>query len=125
MATSRKVVWLSWVLSVVPSLLLAMSSFLKFQGGPEVVKGFSHLGIPPSMMAPLGILEIVCTILYLIPASSVAGAILLTGFMGGAICTHWRVGDPFWVQIIIALVLWLALWLRDDRLKALLPITKK
>ena len=125
MATSRKVMAFSWVLSVVPCLLLAMSSFMKFQGSPEVIKGFGHLGIPPSMMAPLAILEIVCTIVYLIPATSVAGAILLTGYMGGAICTHWRVGDPFWVQIVVPIVLWLALWLRDDRLKALLPIVQK
>ena len=124
MATSRKVVWLSSVLSVVPCLLLAMSSFMKFQGSPEVLKGFAHLGIPASMMKPLAILEIVCVIVYLIPATAVAGAILLTGYMGGAICTHWRVGDPFWVQIVVPIVFWLALWLRDDRLKELLPIKK-
>lgn len=124
MATSRKVIWLSWALSVIPCLLLAMSSFLKFQGSPEVLKGFAHLGIPASMMKPLAILEILCVIVYLIPATAVAGAILLAGYMGGAICTHWRVGDPFWVQIIVPIVFWLALWLRDDRLKALLPIRK-
>ena len=125
MATNRKVIAFSWVLSVLPCLMLAMSAFFKFHGGPDLEKGFAHLGIPASMMLPLGIIEIVCAILYLIPATSVAGAILLTGFMGGAICSHWRVGDPFWVQIVIAIVLWLALWLRDDRLKALLPLTKK
>lgn len=125
MATSRKVLWISWVLAVIPCLLLAMSSFMKFQGSPEVLKGFAHVGIPASMMKPLAILEILCVIVYLIPATSVAGAILLTGYMGGAICTHWRVGDPFWVQIILPIVFWLALWLRDDRLKALLPITTK
>lgn len=125
MVTNRKMIWLSWVLSVVPSLLLAMSSFMKFQGSPEVLKGFIHLGIPLSMMKPLAILEILCVIVYLIPATAVAGAILLTGYMGGAICTHWRAGEPFWIQTLVPIVFWLALYLREERLRTLLPVTRR
>jgi len=84
----------------------------------------AHLGLPESMVIPLGILEAACTVIYLIPATSVLGAILLAGYMGGAICTHWRVGDPFVGQIAIALVIWLAIYLREPRLKALIPLRK-
>ena len=124
MVASRKMTWIGWVISVIPCLLLAFSSFLKFQGGPEVVKGFAHLGFPASMMMPLAILEISCVVIYLIPATSVLGAILLTGYMGGAICTHWRVGEPFWIQFVVGVVFWLGLYLREDRLKPLIPIRR-
>ena len=71
---------------------------------------------------PLAILEISCAVIYLIPVTSVLGAILLAGYMGGAICTHWRVGDPFFAQIGIGVVVWLGLWLREGRLKGLIPL---
>ena len=121
---SRKVIWISWLISVIPSLLLAFSSFLKFQGSPEVVKGFAHLGIPASMMMPLAILEISCVVIYLIPPTSVLGAILLAGYMGGAMLTHWRAGEPFWMQFTVGVVFWLGLYLREDRLKPLIPIRR-
>jgi DoxX-like protein len=121
-AANKKSVWIGWVLSVLPCLLFAMSSLMKFQGGPEVIKGFVHLGLPTTMMIPLAILEISCVIIYLIPPTSVLGAILLTGYIGGAICTHWRAGDPFYLHIVIGIVIWLGIWLREDRLRQLIPL---
>jgi hypothetical protein len=121
---SGKIVWTGRVLAGVVSLLLFFSASMKFVGGAEVKEGMAHLGLPESMMIPLGILEATCTVIYLIPATSVLGAILLAGYMGGAICTHWRVGDPFVGQIAIALVIWLAIYLREPRLKALIPLRK-
>jgi len=112
------------VITGVVSLLLFFSAAMKFVGGAEVKEGMAHLGLPESMVIPLGILEAACTVIYLIPATSVLGAILLAGYMGGAICTHWRVGDPFVGQIAIALVIWLAIYLREPRLKALIPLRK-
>jgi hypothetical protein len=112
------------VISGVVSLLFFFSAAMKFVGGAEVKEGMAHLGLPESMTIPLGILEAACTVIYLIPATSVLGAILLAGYMGGAICTHWRVGDPFVGQIAIALVIWLAIYLREPRLKALIPLRK-
>jgi hypothetical protein len=106
------------------SLLFFFSAAMKFVGGVEVKEGMAHLGLAESMTIPLGILEAACTVIYLIPATSVLGAILLAGYMGGAICTHWRVGDPFVGQIAIALVIWLAIYLREPRLKALIPLRK-
>ncbi len=121
-AASGRVVWIGRVISVLPCLLFIFSAFLKLKDGPEVLKGFAHLGIPASMMMPLAILEISCVVIYLIPATSVLGAILLTGYVGGAICTHWRVGDPFYAQIALGILVWLGLYLREDRLKPLIPL---
>ena len=121
---SGKIVWTGRVLTGVVSLLFFFSAAMKFVGGAEVKEGMAHLGLPESMTIPLGILEAACTVVYLIPATSVLGAILLAGYMGGAICTHWRVGDPFVGQIAIALVIWLAIYLREPRLKALIPLRK-
>lgn len=121
---SGKIVWTGRVITVLVSLVFFFSAAMKFMGGAEVKEGMAHLGLPESMIIPLGILEAACTVIYLIPATSVLGAILLTGYMGGAICTHWRVGDPFVGPIAIALVVWLAIYLREPRLQALIPLRK-
>jgi hypothetical protein len=123
MAASGKV-WIGRVLSILASLLFLVSAFMKVKDGPEVMQGMAHLGFPASLMVPLAIVEISCVVIYLIPATSVLGAILLTGFIGGAICTHLRVGDPFVVQIALGIVIWLGIYLREDRLKALLPLRR-
>jgi len=121
---SGKIVWTGRVITVLVSLLFLFSAAMKFMGGAEVKEGMTHLGLPESMIIPLGILEAACTVIYLIPATSVLGAILLAGYIGGAICTHWRVGDPFLPQVAIGLVIWLGIYLRESRLKALIPIRK-
>ncbi len=123
-AASKRIVWGGRTLSVLASLLFLFSAFLKLKGGPDLEKGMAHLGLPGSMVTPLAILEIACTVLYLVPATSVLGAILLAGYVGGTIVTHWRVGDPFVVQIILGLVVWLGLYLREHRLKELIPVRK-
>jgi hypothetical protein len=125
MATpSKKVDWIGRVISILSCVLFLFSAVLKVTGGPEVLKGFAHLGIPASMMIPLAILELACVVIYLIPVTSVIGAILLTGYIGGAICTHWRVGDPFYTHIVLGMAIWLGLYLREDRLKALIPLRR-
>lgn len=122
MAASGKTVWAGRVISVLASLPFVPSALMKLKPGPEVMQGFAHLGLPESMVLPLAILEISCVVIYLIPATSALGAILLTGYIGGAICTHWRVGDPFFVQIALGILVWLGLYLREPRLKALIPL---
>jgi hypothetical protein len=117
-----KLIWTGRVISVLPCLLFIFSAILKLIDGPDVTKGFAHLGIPVSMMLPLAILELTCVIVYLIPQTAVLGAILLTGFIGGAICTHWRVGEQFYVHILLGIMIWAGLYLRDNRLRALIPI---
>ena len=121
-AASGKIVWVGRAISVLLSLLFAMSAFMKLKGGDEVMQGMAHLGLPESLIIPLAIIEMSCVVIYLIPATSVLGAILLTGYIGGAICTHLRVGDPFFIQIVLGIFVWLGLYLRENRLRALIPL---
>jgi len=116
------IVWTGRAISAAVSLAFAASAFMKLKGGPELTQGMAHLGLPESLIVPLAILEISCVVVYAIPATSVLGAILLTGYMGGAICTHWRVGDLFLAQIGFGLLVWLGLYLREGRLKGLIPL---
>lgn len=121
---SKAVTWIGRVISLLVSLMFLFSASFKFIDGPQVTEGFAHLGLPERMMLPLGILELSCVVIYLIPATSIIGAILLTGYLGGAICTHCRVGDPFYVQILLGILVWLGLYLREDRLKPLMPLRR-
>ena len=123
-SASGKIVWVGRVISILVSLLFAMSALMKLRGGPEVIQGMAHLGLPESLIVPLAILEISCVVIYAIPATSVLGTILLTGYIGGAICTHLRVGDPFFMQIGFGIFVWLGLYLRENRLKALIPLRR-
>lgn len=119
-----KIVWVGRAISGLVPLVFVISALLKLKGGAEVAQGMVHLGLPESLLVPLAILELSCAVIYLIPATSVLGAILLTGYIGGAICTHWRVGDPFFIQIGLGIVVWLGLYLRENRLKALIPVRR-
>ena len=122
--TSGKIVWVGRVISGLAALLFLFSASMKLKGGPELAQGMAHLGLPESMVMPLAILELSCVVIYLIPATSVLGAVLLAGYIGGAICTHLRVGDPFYVQIALGMVVWLGLYLREPRLKEILPLRR-
>jgi len=117
-------VWVGWAITVIVSLLFLFSAVMKLTGLPEVKEGMAQLGLPESLLKPLAILEAACAVVYLIPVTSVLGAILLTGYIGGAICTHWRVGDPFLTQVALGIVVWLGIYLRDARLKALIPLRR-
>ncbi len=122
--SNRWMVWVGRVISGLLSLLLLMSATMKVVGGPMMAQGFAHLGIPESLAVPLAILEVSSTVLYLIPATSVLGAILLAGFLGGAVCSHLRVGDSVVVPAAIGVLFWLGLYLREERLRALLPLRR-
>ncbi len=121
---SKKLIWAGRIVSALPVLMLVMSGVMKLLKPAPVVEGFTKLGWPEDLALPLGIVELVCTILYVIPQTSVLGAILLTGYLGGATATHVRIGDPFIGPIIIGVVVWLGLFLRDARLRALLPLRR-
>jgi hypothetical protein len=122
MPAASRIVWIGRVISALAALLFLFSAVLKLKGGPELMQGIAHLGLPESMIKPLAILEISCVVIYLIPATSALGAILLAGYIGGTICTHWRVGDPFFIQIALGIFVWLGLYLREPRLKELIPL---
>jgi uncharacterized membrane protein YphA (DoxX/SURF4 family) len=112
------------VLSALPVLLLTMSGIVKLLQPDFLVEGFNHLGYDPSLALYIGIVELLCVLLYLIPPTAVLGAILITGYMGGAIATHVRLGEPFIVQIVVGVLVWLGLFLREPRLRVLLPIRR-
>lgn len=120
---SKAMFWTGWVLSILAGLSLLLSGIFKFMpSNADTEQALQHIGWRPDQIPTLGILEIACVIIYLIPQTAVLGAILVTGYMGGAIATHLRVGDPFIVQAIIPIVFWLGLWLREPRLRSLLPL---
>jgi hypothetical protein len=122
---SKALIWTGRVLSTLPVLMLLMSAGMKFARPPQVVEGMGKLGYAPELALPLGIVELACTIIYIVPHTAVLGAILLTGYLGGATATHVRVGDPWFGPVIFGVILWLGLYLRDARLRALLPLRGK
>src|SRR5947207_185466 len=119
---SKKMLWAGRIVSALPVLLLLFSGVMKLVKPAPVAEGFVHLGYPESLALGIGLLELVCTALYLIPRTSVLGAILLTGYLGGATATHVRVGEAFVAPVVVGVMLWLGLYLRDARLRALLPL---
>ncbi|WP_254512836.1 DoxX family protein [Anatilimnocola floriformis] len=110
-----------WVLTVLVGLFLIGASgvpkFLDFPGKAEMME---HLRIPLKLLPALGVLEIAVTVLYLIPRTSFLGAILVSGYLGGAICTHLLVGDPWWFPVMIGVLMWLGLALRQPMIFSLL-----
>ena len=121
-APPRTLYWIGWVLCVLPAPLLVFSALGKFMMPKAVIDGFEHLGWPTRTALPLGIIELACLILFLIPQTAVLGAILLTGYLGGAIATHVRIGEAWYIPAALGAVFWLGLFLRDPRLRALLPL---
>ena len=114
------------VISAVPVLFLLFDGAIKLFNIAPVVQASAQLGLPVSLAPTIGILELVCTVAYAIPRTSVLGAILLTGFLGGAIATHLRIGDPLFTHtlfpVYIGLLVWGGLFLRESRLHALIPL---
>src|SRR5262245_44470203 len=123
--TSKKMLWTGRILSALPALFLLVDAGAKFAKPAPVVETTVKLGYAESVIVPLGITLLISTLLYIIPSTSVLGAILLTGYLGGAVATHVRVGDPLFSHILVpvyfGILLWLGLLLRDARLRALLP----
>lgn len=116
--------WIGHILSLLPCLLLLFSALMKLVKPAGTAEGFAHLGVPLTQATGLGVLEIACTVVYLIPSTAVLGAILLTGYLGGATVIHLRVGDPFIMQPLLGVLLWGGLFLREPRLRALIPLKR-
>jgi len=116
--------WMLWtgrVLSVLVIAMLLMSAGMKLSRSPEVLEGFKKFGYPEHTIVPIAAAELACAVLYAIPQTSVLGAALMTGYLGGATATHVRVDDPFLAPIIAGMLAWGGLVLRDSRLRALIP----
>jgi hypothetical protein len=125
---SRKQIITGRVLTTLAVLFLLFDAIGKLMRPAAVIEGTTQLGWPASVILPLGIIQVVCLLLYLYPRTSVLGAILWTGYLGGAVATHVRIGNPLFSHILfptyIAALLWGGLWLRDRRLRTLLPLSK-
>ena len=123
---SKGRLWTGCIMSALPALFLVMDGVMKLMKPDFVVKATVQLGYPENVIFPLGIVVLVCVILYVIPSTAVLGAILLTGYLGGAVATHVRVGDPLFSHtlfpIYFAILLWGGLYLREERLRALIPL---
>ena len=121
---SKLMFWAGIVVSALPVLALLASGVMKLLKPAMVVEGFQHLQIDESLAVGLGIVEIACTIIYMIPRTCVLGAILLTGYLGGATASTLRVGDAWAPAVILGVLVWLGLFLRDGRLRELLPLRR-
>jgi len=114
--------WTGWIISTLIIL------FMLFDGGAKVVRfapyveGTVKAGFADNLVVPLGIVSLVCAILYAIPQTSILGGILLAAYFGGATATHVRLGQPFWFPIVFGILTWLALYLREPRLRKLIPL---
>ena len=109
-----------YIMSTLPVLMLVMSAVMKIAQTAEVVKGFADW--PAGSAVAIGILELVCTALYLIPRTAVLGAILLAAYLGGATAVTVRMGLNFTLPVVFGVMIWGGLWLREPRLRALIPL---
>lgn len=113
---SGKVRWVGWILTGLLVLFLGgVSGVPKFIDFPDKEKMLQHLGLSASLMPKLGVLEIVIALLLLVPRLSLLGAILVTGYLGGATFAHVRVGDPWYFPVALGVLVWVALAMRDRR----------
>jgi DoxX-like family len=123
---SKGRLWAGRIMSALPVLFLLMDGVMKLAKPDFVVKATVQLGYPENVIFGLGIVVLVCVILYVVPRTAVFGAILLTGYLGGAVATHVRVGDPLFSHtlfpVYFAMLLWGGLYLREERLRALIPL---
>jgi len=120
---SRKSLWTSRIITGIVASLLALDAVVKLVQAKAAVEGSAQLGFTPENAFVIGIIAAICLVLYLIPRTAPIGAILWTGYFGGAVATHLRVGNPLFTHILsgvyVATLIWLSLYLRDPRVRAL------
>jgi len=122
----RWLVWAGWVVSMWPVFVVGMSAHWKLTHNPGYLKMFAQIGWPESALTLLACLQLGCIILYLIPPTAVLGAVLLTGYLGGAVAAYTRIHYPFPITVPLStsIIAWFGIWLRDARLRELLPIRR-
>jgi hypothetical protein len=123
-----KTIWTGRVLSALAILFLLFDAVIKLLQLPIAIEGTTQLGYPARVVFGIGVIEIVCLALFAIPQTSVLGAILFTGYLGGAIATHVRIGSPLFTHVLfpiyVAVLIWGGLYAREDRLRSLIPIRR-
>jgi hypothetical protein len=118
---STAALWSGRVMSALVILMLLFSGTMKLAKPAAITEEFARLGYSEDVILAIGIVEISCAIVYAIPQTAVLGAILATGYLGGATATHVRVGDQFIPPVVAGILIWLGLYLRDLRIRALAP----
>jgi hypothetical protein len=117
--------WIGRILSALPILLMLLSASMKLMRQPLVLDQMAgKFGYPESTAVPIGLVELACVVVYLIPRTAVLGAALMTAYLGGAIATHVRVGDAFVPPLVLGVCAWAGIYLREERLRQLLPLRK-
>jgi len=120
-AVSKKALWTGRVISGWVVLFLLFDGVVKVMKLAPAMEGTARLGYPLSLVLPIGVVELLCVVAYVIPRTSILGAILLTGYLGGATATQVRLEDPWFVfPIAVGVLVWGGLLLRDERLRALI-----
>ena len=124
---TRWMVWVGRVLSLWPAFVIVSSATWKLTRNPWYVREFGRIGWPESALTGLALLQLGCLVLYLIPPTAVLGAVLLTGYLGGAIAAYVRMGEPYPVLVPLStsLIAWAGIYLREERLRALLPLRRR
>ncbi|MCB0168652.1 MAG: DoxX family protein [Anaerolineae bacterium] len=120
----KKLLWAGWIISALAVLFLAFDAIIKIIQHPEAMTATAQLGYAENLVFGIGLLELVCLVIYIISPTSVLGAILLTGYLGGAVATHVRAGSDLFSMlfpVIIGAMVWGGLWLRDNRLQTFIP----
>lgn len=124
--TSKGKLWGARIAMGIAVAFLIFDFVIKLAMIPAVSDSMNQLGWPVALARPIGVLELILLIVYLVPRTSIFGAILWTGYLGGAVATHWRLQNPLFSHILfptyVGLLLWLGLWLRDHKLQGLIPV---
>lgn len=121
---SKVQLWAGRALSALPVLALVLSGAMKLSHSPEIVANFGKFGFAESTLTPIGVVELLAAVLYAVPQTAIFGAVLVTAYLGGATATHVRASDPFFAPVILGVLVWIGLWLREPRLRALTPLRK-
>jgi hypothetical protein len=117
--------WLGRVLSAVPVSMMTFAGVMKLTHAPQMVTSWvNQFGWPERLMTPIAVIELSCAVLFAIPRTAVLGGILVAAFFGGAFTSHLRAGDAGGgiVPIVLGVLAWIGLYLRDERLRSLLPL---
>ncbi len=127
MRLNRLLPWIGWLFSAGAVLILLMSARWKLTSAPFYVKEWGRIGWDPGALPLIATIQLACVVVYLIPRTAVLGAVLLTGYLGGAMSQYTRIGEPYPVLVPLstALFAWAGLYLREERLRALLPFRRK
>jgi DoxX-like family len=122
---SKTMLWTGRAMSALPVVLILFGAVTKLLRLPAVIEGFARAGAPERLILPVGLIELMCVVVYLIPRTAVLGAILMTGLLGGATITTLRIGDPtFPMPVILGMLAWGGLYMRDVRVRELIPLRK-